>query len=162
MDNRQTSKTEIVLAKPRHASHLAEMSKRLIEQGLPWHNWTTKRMAKAIRRDDNVTVLCMGAGKVLGFASMQFGDEIAHLNLLAVESAHQRRGYAAAMLEWLEESCLIAGISSVALEVRENNRQAIRFYKGQGFECRETVPHYYCGTETALRMKKKLGISGST
>ena len=162
MDNRQTSQTEIVLAKPRHASHLADMSKRLIEHGLPWHNWTTKRMTKAIRRDDNVTVLCIGGGKILGFASMQFGDEVAHLNLLAVETARQRRGHAGAMLTWLEESCLVAGISSVTLEVRENNLQAIRFYEHREFERRETVPHYYCGTETALRMNKSLGCFKGT
>ncbi|MGR8947458.1 MAG: GNAT family N-acetyltransferase [Gammaproteobacteria bacterium] len=156
MDNRQTSKTEIVLAKPHHASHLANMSKRLIEQDLPWHNWTTKRMNKAIRRHDNVTLLCKRGATILGFASMQFGDETAHLNLLAVEVAFQRAGNAAAMLAWLEESCLVAGIRRVVLECRAKNLQAIRFYEAQGFERRETVPHYYCGIETALRMKKDL------
>ena len=158
MDNRQTAKTDIVLAKPQHATHLADMSKRLIERGLPWHCWTSKRMVKAIKRDDNVTIICCRGRDVLGFAAMQFGDEQAHLNLLAVEPPEQRAGHASTMLKWLEESCLVAGIRSVNLECRLSNREAIVFYQKRGFVRGEEIRHYYCGSETALRMHKSLGV----
>ncbi|MEM7465316.1 MAG: GNAT family N-acetyltransferase [Pseudomonadota bacterium] len=162
MDNRQTAKTEIVLAKPKHAAHIADMSKRLIELGLPWHSWTTKRVAKAIRRNDNVTLLCLLGRKILGFASMQFGEESAHLNLLAVEQVEQRAGHASAMLSWLEESCLIAGIRQVTLECRLSNSHAIRFYERRGFTRNEEARNYYCGIETAVRMVKPLGLKNAS
>ena len=157
MNNRQTAKTDIELAKPRHAAHLADMSKRLIEHGLPWHCWTTKRMIKAIKRNDNVTIISCQGRQISGFAAMQFGDEIAHLNLLAVEIAQQRHGLASAMLQWLEESCVVAGIRSINLECRLSNRQAIGFYQNRGFQRGEEIRQYYCGSETALRMRKRLG-----
>ena len=158
MDNRQTAKADIVLAKPQHAAHLAAMSKRLIEHGLPWHCWTTKRMIKAIKRDDNVTIIRCQGREILGFAAMQFGDENAHLNLLAVENPYQGAGHASAMLQWLEESCLVAGIRAVTLECRITNRRAIDFYLKRGFQRHEEIRQYYCGTETALRMRKSLGV----
>ena len=159
MNHHQKAKTDIVLAKPKHAAHLADMSKRLVEDGLPWHCWTTKRMTKAIKRDDNVTIICCRARNILGFAAMQFGDEEAHLNLLAVETAQQRAGYASRMLEWLEESCLVAGVRTVNLECRISNRVAIDFYLKRGFTRGEEIRHYYCGTETAVRMHKALGAA---
>jgi ribosomal protein S18 acetylase RimI-like enzyme len=159
MTNRQTAKTQIVLAKPTHGAHLADMSKRLIEQGLPWYNWTPKRMSKSIKRADNVTLLSKMEKKILGFASMQFGDEQAHLNLLAVEDAEQRAGLASGMLNWLEESCQVAGIQDISLECRKINLTAIKFYEKRGFERFEEIPNYYCGTETAVRMQKKLSIA---
>lgn len=160
MTNRQTSKAEIVLAKPSHGSHLAEMSKRLIEAGLPWHNWTPKRMTKSIKRADNVTLISKAGKQILGFASMQFGDESAHLNLLAVEEANQRHGLASDLLQWLEESCVVAGIQFISLECRKINTTAIKFYEKRGFTKFEEVRNYYCGTETAVRMRKLLGAGG--
>lgn len=158
MTNRQTSKAEIILAKPTHGAHLADMSKRLIEDGLPWHNWTPKRMSKTIKRSDNVTLISKAEKQILGFASMQFGDEAGHLNLLAVESSVQRNGLASDMLDWLEESCGVAGIQHISLECRKVNTNAIKFYEKRGFEQFEEVRNYYCGTETAVRMRKTLSL----
>lgn len=158
MNNGQADKTQFVLAKPTHGAHLADMSKRLIEHDLPWHNWTPKRMVRSIKQADNVTLLCMVDNQISGFASMQFGDENAHLNLLAVESSFQNAGYATHMLEWLEESCRVAGIRDINLECRISNRHAIKFYLKRGFQRGDEIPRYYCGTETAVRMKKNLVI----
>lgn len=159
MTNRQTSKAEIVLAKPSHGTHLADMSKRLIEDGLPWHNWTPKRMGKSIKQADNVTLISKSGKQILGFASMQFGDESAHLNLLAVEETEQRQGLASEMLQWLEDSCAVAGIQHVSLECRKINTRAINFYEKRGFEKFEEVTNYYCGTEAAVRMRKMLTVT---
>ncbi len=96
---------------------------------------------------------------MIGFGVMYFGDENAHLNLLAVEPGYRRRHIGCDMLRWLEESCSVAGILSVSLEVRANNLAAIRFYQSLGYEKREHIPRYYCGQETALRMTRNLSRS---
>lgn len=149
---------EIRLAKPGHGDGMARMSRRLIEVGLPWWCWTPKRVAKAIRSPDTIAIVAQTGKKMIGFGVMYFGDENAHLNLLAVEPAYRRRRIGCEMLQWLEESCSVAGILNISLEVRANNAAAIRFYQSLGYEKGEFIPRYYCGQETALRMTRRLAI----
>jgi predicted N-acetyltransferase YhbS len=87
---------------------------------------------------------------------MHFGDEIAHLNLLAVDSQFQRRGLGRQLLAWLEESAMTAGTFTVCLEVRARNPVALLFYRRLGFTESGRVPRYYSGREDALRMTKTL------
>ncbi len=147
---------EIRLAKPSHGDTMARMSRRLIEIGLPWWCWTPKRVHKAIRSPDTIAIVARTGKKMIGFGVMYFGDENAHLNLLAVEPAYRRRRIGHDMVQWLEESCSVAGILSVSLEVRANNVAAIRFYRSLGYEKGELIPQYYCGQEAALRMTHHL------
>ena len=72
------------LARPGDAPIIAQMSKRLIEEDLPW-SWTPERVAKHIRHRDSVVLTARVREVLIGFAIMQFSDETAHLNLLAVE-----------------------------------------------------------------------------
>lgn len=148
---------EIRLAKPSHGDRMADMSKRLIEDGLPWWCWTPKRIAKVIRSPDTVAIVGVMGKSLAGFAVMHFGDEHAHLNLLAVEPPFRRRRIGRELLQWLEESCAVAGILSISLEVRANNATAIRFYESLGYEKGERIARYYCGTEAAQRMTRQLG-----
>jgi ribosomal protein S18 acetylase RimI-like enzyme len=63
------------------------------------------------------------------------------------------------MLDWLTESALTAGITSVHLELRETNLGARRFYLKQGFAETVRVHGYYRGVETAVRMRRNIGVS---
>ncbi|MGR9089580.1 MAG: GNAT family N-acetyltransferase [Gammaproteobacteria bacterium] len=147
---------EIRLARPRDGDNLARMSRRLIEAGLPWWCWTPKRLGKAIRSPDTVGIIATVDRQLSGFAMMHFGDENAHLNLLAVEPALRRRGIGRELLAWLDDSCLVAGIRRITLEVRANNQPAIRFYENLGYVRGERIPRYYCGEEAALRMTRTI------
>ena len=158
-EKHRSQTVEIRLAKPRHGDSIARMSRRLIEVGLPWWCWTPKRVAKAIRSPDTIAIIANTGKSMIGFGVMYFGDENAHLNLLAVEPAYRRRRIGYDMLRWLEESCSVAGILSISLEVRANNLPAIRFYQSLGYEEGEHIPRYYCGQETALRMTRGLSRS---
>lgn len=153
---------EIRLARPRDGDNLARMSRRLIEAGLPWWCWTPKRLGKAIRSPDTVGIVATSERQLSGFAMMHFGDENAHLNLLAVEPEFRRRGIGRELLAWLDESCLVAGIRRVSLEVRANNQSAIRFYENLGYARGEKIARYYCGEETALRMTRVLARTDAT
>ncbi|MFT4581038.1 MAG: ribosomal protein S18 acetylase RimI-like enzyme [Gammaproteobacteria bacterium] len=148
---------EIRLAKPSHGERMADMSKRLIEDGLPWWCWTPKRIAQVIRSPDTIAIVAVVGKKLIGFAVMHFDDEHAHLNLLAVEPPFRRRRIGCELLEWLEESCVVAGILNVSLEVRASNLTAIRFYESLGYKKGERIARYYCGKETAQRMTRQLG-----
>jgi len=145
------------LAAPSDATPIAMMSRDLIETGLPW-TWTPERVARNLVQRDTLVVTARDGAPVAGFAILQFGEERAHLSLLAVRPAYRRQGVARRMLLWLTESALTAGIVSIHLELRETNLDARRFYVNQGFAETVRVPGYYRGGETAVRMLRDIRV----
>ena len=150
-------------AVPADARHIALMSRDLIESGLGW-TWNLQRVETALQHPDTTTLVVTdrvhGSDQVVAFAIMQFGDEHAHLSLLAVQPAHRRLGLGRRMLEWLSESASTAGIAAIHLELRAANQGARRFYRSLGFNETAYIPGYYRGREMALRMLRELRKPG--
>jgi [ribosomal protein S18]-alanine N-acetyltransferase len=156
------SDLSLQLARPADAKVIAEMSRVLIEYGLQW-KWTTKRVAKSIRAANVNVLVARLRNRVVGFAIMRYGDDDAHLDLLAVAPTCRRLGIARQLVEWLEECAVVAGIFRVALEVRTSNHGAQLFYKRMGYRPLKQISGYYQGTESALRMSRDLSRnSGAT
>ena len=155
----ELASTELGLAAREDAPTIAAMSRDYIERGLEWR-WRVPAIENLIASPDAV-VLCArtpsATGKVIvGFAIMQYTLEEAHLILLAVLPRMRRRGLGRALLAWLEQTAIVAGIGKVKLEVQERNSGARKFYRKQGYESGRSIPRYYDGLETAVRMAKKL------
>lgn len=155
----ELASTELGLATREDAPTIAAMSRDYIERGLDWR-WRVPAIENLIASPDTV-VLCARAstttGKVVvGFAIMQYTLEEAHLILLAVLPRVRRRGLARALLAWLEKTAVVAGVGNIKLEVRERNSGARKFYRNQGYKSGRSIPRYYDGLETAVRMAKKL------
>lgn len=134
------------------------MSRLHVEHGLRWR-WTPSRVQKQIRDPDTMTLVASVDGDFAGFAIMHFGEVRARLILLAVAPRHQRSGIATSLLEWLEKSCVTAGIQEIRLEVRAGNRRARRFYCNRGFRTCGQVAGYYDGRESAVLMSRLLAVS---
>lgn len=147
------------LARRRDAQAIALMSRDLIEAGLGWQ-YQPERIGRLIDNPATTALLACEGEQPAGFAIMEFGDEHAHLVLLAVQPARRRRGAGRRMLEWLLESALTAGIASVHLELRAGNEAARAFYRAMGFAETILVPGYYGGREAALRMVRVLRAPG--
>jgi ribosomal protein S18 acetylase RimI-like enzyme len=156
------------LAENRDAQAIALMSRDFIESGLGW-KYDAARVVRAIRdRDTLAVVACEGGksgarGAINGFAIMEFGDERAHLVLLAVRPSHRRLGIGDRLFKWLLESARSAGMASIHLELRSANDAARRFYRAMGFFETVLVPGYYRGEgrkEGALRMLRILRAPG--
>jgi len=143
------------LARHPDALEIAEMSRDLIEQGLAW-SWTPARVRRAILGRDCCVLIARREGKIAGFAIMHFGDEVAHLNLLAVGNEHRRQGLGKQLIDWLSASAVAAGVFRIDLEVRETNGGARAFYESLGFQSLNVVQGYYQGREPALRMSRRL------
>jgi len=172
------------LARSSDAREIAEMSRDLIEQGLSW-SWTPARVERSIAGRESSVVVARrdgarrdgprgegawfddlrrgGAargiwrdGGIAAFAIMQFGDEVAHLNLLAVAPPHRRQGLGRQLMEWLAATAVEAGVFRVNLEVRADNVAAREFYRRIGFDALNVVQGYYQGREAALRMTRRL------
>ncbi len=87
---------------------------------------------------------------------MQFGDERAHLVLLCVHAKQQRLGLGRALHDWLLKSAQVAGMASIALELRADNSSAFGFYRSLGYREVDTVAGYYDGRIAARRMLRHL------
>ncbi|MBI4206325.1 MAG: GNAT family N-acetyltransferase [Betaproteobacteria bacterium] len=144
------------LATAADAYEIAVMSRYLVEVGLRGWSWHPERVAKAIRARDTSVVVVEVKENLVGFAIMEFGDIKAHLSLLAVKPSHQRCSIGRQMVDWLEETALVAGISTINLELRANNFGARCFYKMLGFKEMAYIPGYYRGVETAVKMSRDI------
>ena len=140
---------------------MAEMSRVLIEAGLDWR-YTPRRIAVLIGDPETVALVACDSARILGFAIMQFGDEQAHLTLLCVQPARQRRGIGRRLSEWLVASARVAGIVSIQLELRADNAAALTFYRRLGFTETLLVPGYYGGQIAARRMVRLLRQDAAT
>ncbi|MEJ0008107.1 MAG: GNAT family N-acetyltransferase [Steroidobacteraceae bacterium] len=149
------------LASARDAAAIASLSRRLIEAGLP-PAWPADRVLCHIKRTDSVVLTACLPGPspepLAGFAIMQFGDDTAHLNLLAVATAHQRRGVGRHLMNWLHESARVAGTFVLGLELRAGNVSAQRFYESLGYSPSGLIRGYYKGIEDARRMTCDLRV----
>lgn len=149
----------IELATVRDAPALARMSRDLIETGLGW-TYRPPRVAALIRDPETLAAVARRNARIAGFALMSFGGERAHLVLLAVEPAWQRRGIARRLVGWLVESAQTAGMASIHVELRADNDAAHAMYRALGFAETFRVPRYYRGVETAVRMVRVLRAPG--
>jgi len=137
------------------AAALASMSRDLIEAGLGWR-YRSQSVRDLINDPETVTLVARNGEALAGFGIMKFGDERAHLVLLAVRPAFQRRGIARRVLQWLVESAATAGMVSIHVELRARNTSAYAFYRAIGFAETLRLPGYYSGRETAIRMLRLL------
>ena len=108
------------------ARRLAVMSQEFVEAGLR-PAWSASRVTWHMRHPESVVLAARVGSTTAGFAIMRYGDDVAHLNLLAVDPAHRRRGVARKMMTWLEETALTAGTFIIGLELRATNQAAFAF-----------------------------------
>jgi ribosomal protein S18 acetylase RimI-like enzyme len=152
----------LALARASDAREIAEMSRDLIEEGLTW-SWTPARVQHFITGAESSVVVARrarsGARCLAAFAIMHFGDEVAHLNLLAVAPDYRRQGLGRQLMDWLTATAIEAGVFRINLELRTQNAQARAFYESLGFDQLGVVQGYYQGREAALRMSRHLAVN---
>jgi ribosomal-protein-alanine N-acetyltransferase len=112
-----------------------------------------------MRHPESIVLTARYGGVTAGFAIMRYGDDVAHLNLLAVDPAHRRRGVARKIMMWLEETALTAGTFIIGLELRATNEAALAFYAALGYRELGRVSGYYQGIENAIRMARDVRTS---
>jgi ribosomal-protein-alanine N-acetyltransferase len=149
------------LARSADAQEIAEMSRDLIEHGLTW-SWTPARVQRFISGSESSVVVARREHRIAAFAIMHFGDEVGHLNLLAVSPACRRQGLGRQLIDWLAATAVEAGVFRINLEVRTRNDAARLFYQSLGFDALNVIQGYYQGREAALRMTRVLSKLGET
>lgn len=148
----------LALAQRMDAVPIAFMSRRLVEAGLPSWSWTSRRVTWHIQHPESIVLTARRGEDLAGFAIMGFGDDAAHLNLLAVEPRYRRCGIGRQLINWLEESARVAGTFAISLEVRARNAVARRFYSALGYREADLLPGYYEQLEDAVRLTRDLRV----
>lgn len=152
-----TTAVSIRLAGERDALQIAEMSRTMIEVGLGW-SWTPGRVIRSLQHPEmNVAVACCG-GDFAGFGIARYRDREAHIPLFAVDCAYRRKGVGTALIHWIEDTALTAGIGVIRLEARLGNTVARAFYRALGYREIETVAGMYRGVEAGVRLAKDLWV----
>jgi len=120
--------------------------------------WDDADMWAHIHKD-----ICFGYGRPLdGFIIISSAADQAEILTIATDPAHRRRGIARALLEISETELVENGIDTLFLEVAEDNKAAITFYQGTGFEPIGRRPAYYkreIGRVAAITYRKRLAAN---
>ncbi len=91
---------------------------------------------------------------IVGFIAGAKYERGARILMLAVDKAYRGRGIGSALLNRFIMQCKKEGLSSVSLEVRTNNRNAIQFYANRGFQIISMLDNYYTNGDSAYVMWK--------
>jgi ribosomal-protein-alanine N-acetyltransferase len=152
------AETAIELATPADAVRIACLSRDCIEQGLPWR-WTPSRVQRCIRDHGTNVAVAREQERLTGFGIMRYGEEEAHLLLLAVDPQRRRLGIGSALLLWLEEVARAAGAARVRLEARQRNAEARCFYNEHGYHESALRTGMYGGCVHGVMLEKWLRVA---
>ena len=91
--------------------------------------------------------------KIIGFAvATRLSLNEVRLLMLAVDEKYRRRGIGSALMKEIIKQASLMGINKIRLEVKVNNKEAIRFYTRFGFAIASRLPHYYNTGEDGFLM----------
>lgn len=120
----------------------------------------SKRQYTYLLTKANSTVYLLVSGKkTAGTAVMLWrrNSKIGRLYNIAIDPDFQGQSLGAILLEACEAECRKKNYAEISLEVRSDNKGAIRFYRNRGYDITMTLKRYYSDATDGIRMVKKLG-----
>lgn len=121
------TETRIEAAGASRADVLAALHAACLEEA-----WSAADIGTLLRQPGVFAALVSDAAPV-GFMLWRIAADEAEILSLGVLPAARRHGIATALLEAAVVSLLAAGVASLFLEVAEDNRAALAFYRAHGF-----------------------------
>ena len=119
--------------------------------------WTKQQFISSMEVGHHSLVL-EESGMVLGFAIYSPIIPESHLLNIAIDPAHQGKGFGKNLLQHVILQNETMGVKIISLEVRVSNKTAINLYENLGFSKDAIRPNYYSGSpkEDALLMSIKI------
>jgi len=95
--------------------------------------------------------------KIIGFIiGVKINENLAKILMLSVSELFRKQKIGFSLLNRFLKEIANNGIKNIELEVRTDNRKAIKFYKNNGFIIKEKIPEFYQDGSNAYTMKKQL------
>lgn len=141
-------------ARPSNAAQLAELEEKIFASD----RMSRRRFAALAKRPSAVVLVAWQRGEIAGYAILltRRGIRSARLYSLAVAPAVAGRGIGGRLLAAVEGAARRRNAVRLRLEVRADNRQAIRFYEKAGYTPIGRRPDYYSDGMTALLYARDL------
>ncbi|SRR6266581_8226570 len=86
-----------------------------------------------LKQNDGLFLVGLLDGQIIASVMAGYDGHRGWLYLVAVDPAHQRRGFARAIISEVEKLLRERGCRKINLQVRETNQQVIEFYKHVGY-----------------------------
>ena len=91
--------------------------------------------------------------KIIGFIiGVKTSEEKGRILMLSVAEKNRRQNIGTALLKNMLEELVKHSVRHIELEVRTDNKKAIRFYQKQGFKIVDTIKNFYQNGEPAYLM----------
>lgn len=91
---------------------------------------------------------------LIGYLGAYILEPSAEIINFYVLSNYRKKGFGSILFKELLKECMMRGITTISLEVREDNTPAISFYLKQGFKKINVRKQYYQDGTNALVMQK--------
>ena len=95
--------------------------------------WSEQAFSDALKLTHTVFLVAEEGGRVAGYIGMYLSLEEGEITNVAVAPEFRRRGIADALLTEIKREAAECGVTSLVLEVRVSNQNAIRLYEKHGF-----------------------------
>ena len=99
-----------------------------------------------------------GRERVIGFVGGAIRSGHGHISGIAMDREYRMNGIGKLLLKMVGAEFLADGFEQITLEVRKSNRNAIRFYKKNGYKKSYDIKGYYADGEDAIVYEKKIKI----
>ncbi|HEX3518950.1 MAG TPA: ribosomal protein S18-alanine N-acetyltransferase [Solirubrobacteraceae bacterium] len=104
--------------------------------------WSLAMFVLELSKQSGICLAAVSEGRLLAYLICSRYDTVWHVMNVAVDSAHQRKGLASALLAELYEQ-VDDPHARFTLEVRPSNRVAIHLYEREGFRAAGMRRRYY-------------------
>ena len=104
--------------------------------------WTPSKLRQSVASGHHCLTLGRSDLSIGYCVLLNLGEAVEILNFV-VFLDHQKRGFARIMLEQIKALALQQGATKLWLEVRADNRRAIKVYRDAGFHQTGRRKHYY-------------------
>jgi len=102
-------------------------------------------------------IVAESAHKIIGFIiGVKINPETSKILMLSVSELHRKQNIGSALLTRFLEEILTENIKHIELEVRTDNKKAIKFYQKHGFKIIGKITEFYQNGENAYTMAKNL------
>ncbi|MDH5716214.1 MAG: GNAT family N-acetyltransferase [Spirochaetia bacterium] len=116
--------------------------------------WANNQWENELKNESVITFLAVKENKNIGFASAGICANEIEIRKIGILENYRRQKVASFILRKILDMAKAHGILKVFLEVNENNKSAILFYKNKGFITYNIRRGYYEKNENAVCMQK--------
>ncbi|MEP6918936.1 MAG: ribosomal protein S18-alanine N-acetyltransferase [Acidobacteriota bacterium] len=111
--------------------------------------WTREILQRELLYEEVARVYVVRAADrtIVAFCACWFIVDELHINTLAVDAAHRRRGIATKLVDFVLGQGRASGMQRATLDVRRSNEAALRMYRRLGFVVTAVRKNYYTRPE---------------